>query len=260
MGVAVLKSVAIKSVLSMSLIALIPTAALADKTDDIVNAGVSRTKAGASSQKRIDGIAEETEKIISKFHQTSKVVEGLKVYNDRLRRTLAAQDEAKGKLEQSIEDASLIERQIVPLMLRMISGLEQFIQVDIPFKLEERNERVQRIKGYLNNANISAAERFRNVLQAYSIENSYGQSIDVYTDTLSLSSGEVTVNILQVGRSGLYYQTLNGEQSGYWDKVEKTWTALDGSHNEGITKAIRITQGKESKDLMLLPLAAPEAI
>jgi len=110
------------------------------------------------------------------------VVEGLKVYNDRLRRTLAAQDEAKGKLEQSIEDASLIERQIVPLMLRMISGLEQFIQVDIPFKLEERNERVQRIKGYLNNANISAAERFRNVLQAYSIENSYGQSIDVYTD------------------------------------------------------------------------------
>jgi len=77
---------------------------------------------------------------------------------------------------------------------------------------------------------------------------------------IPMSSGEVTVNILQVGRSGLYYQTLNGEQSGYWDKVEKTWTALDGSHNEGITKAIRITQGKESKDLMLLPLAAPEAI
>jgi len=260
MGVAVLKSVVRKGVLGLSLIALMPMNALADKTDDIVNAGVSRTKAGASSQKRIDTIADDTEKVISKFHQQSKVVEGLKVYNDRLRRTLAAQDEAKGKLEQSIEDASLIERQIVPLMLRMISGLEQFIQVDIPFKLEERNERVQRIKGYLNNANISAAERFRNVLQAYSIENSYGQSIDVYTDTLSLSSGEVTVNILQVGRSGLYYQTLNGEQSGYWDKVGKTWTALDGSHNEGITKAIRITQGKESTDLMRLPLAAPEAI
>ena len=260
MGVAVLKSVVRKSVLSLTLITLIPTTALADKTDDIVNAGVSRTKAGASSQKRIDGIADATEKVIVKFHQQSKVVDGLKVYNDRLRRTLAAQEEAKNKLEQSIEDASLIERQIVPLMLRMISGLEQFIQVDIPFKLDERNARIERIKGYLNNANISAAERFRQVLEAYTTENDYGQSIDVYTDTLSLSGGEVTVNILQVGRSGLYYQTLNGEQSGYWDKANKAWTSLDGSHNEGITKAIRITQGKETTDLMRLPLAAPEAI
>ena len=260
MGVAVLKSVVRKSVMSLSLIALMPAAALADKTDDIVNAGVTRTKAGASAQKRIDSISDETEKVIAKFHQQSKVVEGLKVYNDRLRRTLAAQEEAKSKLERSIEDASLIERQIVPLMLRMISGLEQFIAVDSPFKLDERKERVERIKSYLNNANISAAERFRNVLQAYSIETGYGQSIDVYTDTLSLDGGEVTVNILQVGRSGLYYQTLDGEQSGYWDKAGKAWTALDGSHNEGITKAIRITQGKESTDLMRLPLAAPEAI
>lgn len=260
MRTAVLKSVVRKSVLSLSLIALMPTAALADKTDDIVNSGVSRTKDGVNSQKRIDTIADKTEKVIAKFHQQRKVVEGLKVFNDRLRRSLAAQEAAKGKLQKSIEDASLIERQIVPLMLRMISGLEQFIKVDLPFKVDERNERVVRIKGYLTNANISAAERFSQVLGAYSIENGYGLSIDVYTDTLSISTGDVTVNVLQVGRTGLYYQTLDGSQSGYWDKTNKAWTALESSHNEGITKAIRITQGKESKDLMLLPLAAPEAI
>jgi len=260
MGVAVLKSLVGKSVISLSLFALMPSAALADKTDDIVNSGVNRTKAGASSQKRIDAIADDTEKVVSKFHQQSKVVEGLKVYNDRLRRTIEAQDVAKNKLEQSIEDASLIERQIVPLMIRMIGGLEEFIKVDTPFKLDERNARVQRIKGYLTNANISAAERFRQVLEAYTIESDYGKSIDVYTDTLSINGSDVTVNVLQVGRSGLYYQTLDGDESGYWDTAAKAWTALDGSHNEGITKAIRITQGKESTDLMLLPLAAPEAI
>lgn len=259
MGV-VLKSMVKKSILTVSVIALMPLAALADKTDDIVNSGVNRTKAGAASQKRIDDIADKIDKIISKQQQQSKVVEGLKVYNDRLRRTIEAQEAAKGKLAQSIEDASLIERQIVPLMLRMISGLETFISVDSPFKLEERNARVQRIKGYLTNANISAAERFRQVLEAYSIENAYGQSIDVYTDTLSLNGADVAVNILQVGRSGLYYQTLDGNQSGYWDKANKAWTGLDGSHNEGITHAIRVTQGKETKDLMRLPLAAPEAI
>lgn len=257
MGTAVLKSTVKKSVLGLALLALLPGAALADKTDDIVNKGVSRMKAGAASQKRIDDISEKTDKIISQYHQQRKVVEGLKIYNDRLRRTLTAQQVAMGKLEKSIEDASLIERQIVPLMLRMINGLEKFIVADLPFKLDERSARIERIKGYLTNANISAAERFRQVLDAYSTENSYGTTIAVYTDTVSINSEDVSVNMLQVGRTGLYYQTLDATRSGYWDVTGRVWVELDSSHNEGILKAIRITQGKESKDLMELPLAAP---
>ena len=142
----------------------------------------------------------------------------------------------------------------------MIDGLEKFIAADIPFKLVERRDRVARIKGYLTNANISAAERFRQVLDAYSIENAYGQSIDVFTEELQLDGAAKTVNILQIGRSGLYYQTIDGSQSGYWDKAAKQWQSLEASHNAGISKAIRITQGKEVNDLMTLPVAAPEAI
>ena len=248
------------SVIGITLLALSPLTAWADKTDDIINSGVSRQKSGAASQKRIDDLSERTEKIIAQYHQQRKIVEGLKVYNDRLRRTLVAQEEAMGKLERSIEDASLIERQIVPLMMRMIEGLDRFVQADLPFKKQEREARVQRIRGYLTNANISAAERFRQVLEAYSIENAYGQSIDVYTETLNLPGGELTVNILQVGRSGLYYQTLDGNVSGIWDRREKAWKELDSSHNAGITHAIRITQGKEPKGLMQLPLEAPEVL
>jgi len=251
-------SFAKKGFVGLCLAAFLPSAALADKTDDIVNAGVKRTQSGAASQKRIDDISEKTDKIISEYHQQRKVVEGLKVYNDRLRRTLEAQQVAVTKLERSIEDASLIERQIVPLMMRMIVGLEKFVAADMPFKTTERNARIERIRGYLTNANISAAERFRQVLQAYSIENSYGQTIEVYTDALALSGGEKTVNVLQVGRTGLYYQTLDGNDSGYWDKESKEWKVLDSSYNEGITSAIRMTQGKEVQNLMKLPIAAPQ--
>jgi hypothetical protein len=239
---------------------LIPINAWADKTDEIVNNGKSRIKAGASSQKRIDDIAEKTDKIISQYHQQRKIVEGLKTYNDRLRRTIAAQKEAVGKLERSIEEASLIERQIVPLMIRMIEGLDKFIAADLPFKLDRRQARVERIRGYLTNANVSAAERFRQVLEAYSTENDYGKSISVYTDVIDDGGNNISVNILQVGRAGLYYQTLDGQQSGYWDKASASWVQLDSSHDEGITTAIRITQGKESRDLMTLPLIAPEAL
>ena len=260
MGTAVLKSVVKKSALSLALMALIPTAAMADKTDDIVNSGTGRLKSSTASQKRIDGLSEKTDSIISKYQQQRKNVEVLKKFNDRMRRTLAAQQVAVNKLERSIEDASLIERQIVPLMLSMIDGLEKFIVADIPFKLAERKARLVRIKGYLTNANISAAERFRQVLDAYSIENAYGQSIDTFIEELDLAEGKKTVNILQIGRAGLYYQTTDGISSGYWDKTAKQWVSLDASHNAGIIKAIRITQGKEVNDLMTLPIAAPEAI
>lgn len=242
-----------------ALLVTIPISSFADKTDDIVNRGLSRQNEAAASQKRIDEIAEATDKIISQYQQQSKVVDGLKVYNDRLRRTLTAQEAAMTRLDKSIEDASLIERQIVPLMLKMIDGLDTFINADLPFQRQARLARIERIRGYLDNANISAAERFRQVLSAYTIENDFGKSIGVYTEELDLPEGKKTVNVLQVGRTGLYYQTLNGKESGYWDKAASTWVELDSSHNEGIAQAIRITLDKESPNLMKLPLAAPEA-
>ena len=260
MSTDVLKSVMKTSLVSIALIAMLPSAASADEIDDLVSKGKSRITSGASAQKRIDDLSDKAEKVLADAHKETKSAETLKSFNDRLRRTVTAQEDAKLQLLQSIEDASLIERQIVPLMYRMIDGLEEFVELDLPFKKQERIERIARIRGYLTNANITAAERFRQVLAAYSTESNYGKSIDVYSEELALSSGNLTVNVLQVGRTGLYYQTLDGTKSGYWDKESKAWVDLDSSHNDGITTAIRITQGKESKDLMRLPIIAPEAI
>jgi hypothetical protein len=246
-------------VVSVGAMVFQPGVARADLTDDLVSSGLQRTNDAVASQQAVDDLQEATDKIDTQYQTQEKAVESLLVYNDRLRRTLEAQQVAMAEFERSIEDASLIERQIVPLMLRMISGLERFIGSDAPFKIQERRDRVERIKGYLTNANISAAERFRQVLGAYSIENGYGNSIDVYNDTLDLAGESLSVNIFQVGRSGLYYQTLDGGQSGYWDKSSDTWTELDSSHNAGISHAIRIAQGKVSPGLMMLPIAAPEA-
>ena len=248
-----------KSLLVASMVGLVPSVALADRTDDIVNLGLSRTKDGAASQKRIDDISEKTEKIVQNYNQERKNVETLKKFNERLRRTIQAQEVAKNKLVRSIEDASLIERQIVPLMLSMIDGLEKFIAADLPFKLEERGARVERIKGYLTNANISAAERFRQVLEAYAIESDYGQTVDTFVEELELDGALKTVNVLQVGRTGLYYLTTDGAESGFWDKENRSWTKLDSSYNEGINHSIRMTLNKVTKDLMTLPILAPTA-
>jgi len=246
--------------LVFGLMLVFSTNSLADATDVLIKNGINRQRAAAASQNRIDKIAESTEKIVAKYQQESKGVQSLKVYNDRLRRTVEAQSEVVKKLEQSIENASLIERQIVPLMIRMIGSLEEFIESDLPFKLEERKDRLERIRGYLTNANISAAERFRKVLEAYSIENNYGSTVDVFPEVLTVDGVGKAVNILQLGRSIIYYQTLNEDESGYFDVAEDSWVVLDSSHNQGISRAIKVAQKKVSPELMLLPIPAPEGI
>ena len=109
MSTSVLKSKLKIGVLGFALVVLTPSTAWADATDDIVRAGVNRGKSAIASQRRIDQLSEDTEKIVSKYHQQRKSVEVLKKFNDRLRRTLEAQEVAMSKLERSIEDASLID-------------------------------------------------------------------------------------------------------------------------------------------------------
>ena len=245
---------------ALALSASVVSNSYADATDQLISSGAARAKASAASQARVDQISDNIEKVFRKYQQESKVVENLKAYNDRMRRTLTAQEKAIVDLERSIEDASLIERQIVPLMMRMIEGLDRFVAADLPFEREKRLERVERIRGYLTNANISAAERFRQVLQAYSIEAGYGKTLNVYTDTLTVDGEELSVNVLQVGRTGLYFQTLDGSRSGHWNKSAGVWEELGSSHDDGINHAIRVVQGKEpAESLLKLPVAAPEA-
>lgn len=247
-------------VITVLILSFMSVSVYADKTDSLIENGLKRQRDAAASQKRIDKLADDTDKIIAKYHQQRKVVEGLEIYNGRLSKTLEAQQEGITQLEISIENASLIERQIVPLMIRMVDSLDRFIGSDLPFKLTERKQRIERIRAYLTNANISAAERFRKVLEAYSIEDGYGRSIDVYADTLTVDGAIKTVNILQLGRLAIYYQTLDGLESGFYSLKEQAWQTLNSEYGEGISEAIKVAQKKKSPELMLLPLPAPEGI
>ena len=70
-------------------------------------------------------------------------------------------------LEESIDQVTVIERQIGPLVERMITNLETFVELDIPFLIQERRDRIDFLKDTLDRADVSVAEKFSQVLQAY---------------------------------------------------------------------------------------------
>lgn len=255
-----LKAVALSTVLSAG--ALMGSVAQADQTiDSILQVGQAKTTAGQKSQVRIDKIAEETASLLQDFKTVNKQIEGLRVYNSQLEKQIANQLVVIEELENSIEQVTVMERQIQPLILRMLDGLEQFVALDVPFHTQEREDRLAMLRNNQERSDISAAEKFRQVLEAYKIESEYGRKIDTYKDTLDIGGQEREVNILRVGRIALMYQTTDTELSGAWDQRQRAWVELDsGEYRAAILKGIRIAKKQASIEIMKLPILAPEAL
>ncbi|MYM63480.1 DUF3450 domain-containing protein [Pseudomaricurvus sp. HS19] len=253
------KAVALSTVLSAG--ALIGSVAQADQTlNSILQVGEQKTKLAQNSQQKIDKIADQTTSLLNEFKVVNKQIEGLRVYNAQLEKQLANQLKVITQLEESIGNVTVIERQIQPLILKMLDGLEQFISLDMPFHSGERNERLAALHRNMDRADISVAEKFRQVLEAYKIEAEYGRKIDTYQDTLTVGGQEREVNILRVGRIALMYQTTDLEFSGAWDKRQQAWVELPSSeYRAAILKGIRIAKKQASIELLNLPILSPEA-
>ena len=103
------------------------------------------------------------------------------------------------------------------MMTKMLDSLEVFIALDTPFLLEERAERLERLREMMARSDVSAAEKFRRVIEAYQIENDYGRTIEAYKHTVDVDGVQQEADFLRIGRTALLYQSVDGEVFGMWD-------------------------------------------
>ncbi len=142
----------------------------------------------------------------------------------------------------------------------MIEVLEEFISLDAPFLQEERLARIDLIKTMMDRPDVSLPDKYRRIMEAYQIEMEYGRTIDTMTETITTGNTPVTVEVLRIGRLSIFYQTLDGKESGYWDKQERQWRPLANDYNRSIAKGILIAKKQAPPDLIKLPITAPEQI
>jgi len=157
-----------------------------------------------------------------------------------------------------MDKVSVIERQITPLMIRMITGLEQFVGLDVPFLKDERAKRISSLKQMMDRADINSSEKFRRLLEAYQVEVDYGRTIEAYTALQSVDGQEREVDFLRIGRLELIYLTRDGKKAGSWDQQTKTFVALPDSTISQISKGLRIARKQLAPDMLTLPVHAAE--
>ncbi len=226
----------------------------AQNVDQIISVEGNRIEQGQESQDSIDVVVDATSGIIEQYRAITKEVDGLVVYNTLLQRQIDDQNETLRQMRESIDNVQFVERQILPLLTRMITGLEQFVSLDVPFLIEERSSRVTNLTEVLERADVSAAEKFRVVMEAWQIENDYGRTIEAYTDNVDGRE----VDVLRIGRVALLYQTPDGQTSGSWDKDLNQWIVVDNGFRTAIRNGIRLARNQIGPDLLLLPIAAPK--
>jgi hypothetical protein len=227
---------------------------------EVLSVGHDKNEAARKSQVRIDRIAAETRDLLADYKTVMKQVDGLKVYNARLEKQITNQIRRIKELEKSIDEATVIQRQMMPTIIKMIDGLEEFVRLDVPFHSEEREQRIEFLRNNLDRSDVSIAEKFRQVLEAYKIETEYGRKIDTYAGKAEVDGVERDVNFLRIGRIALLYQTTDTESSGMWNNNTRQFEPLGNEYKSAILKGLRIARKQASIDIMKLPIPAPEDV
>ena len=237
------------------LLVLISITSLASDMESVLEVGRENQQLSATSQEKIDSTERKTDKIINEWKAVAKQVEGLKLYNAQKRIQIQAQLDLMDQLDEQLVQVVVMQRQIPPLAQRMLESLESFISLDTPFRVEERQNRVDLVRASLAKPKVTASEQVRQVLEAYNIEAEYGRKIDTYEDTLA--DGTV-VNILVIGRVGMFYQTKDEQSSGRWNNETGSWDDLPGSYRKPIRNGIRMAKKLAPTDMLMMPVLKGE--
>ena len=229
--------------------------AQSDPTSKAIDATVDANRAARASQQKIDNLDDQTRTMLERYRSASWQAQQLTVYANQLGELVAAQDAEKASLNRQIEEMEQTERELLPLMLRMVQGLEQFISLDLPFLATERKERLDAVKKLMTDPSATNADKFKRILEAWQIEAEYGRS-------LGFERAEIekrTVDVLRVGRTALFYLSADGKKAGTWDAAQNKWIDLDHEHVSEIRRGLRMARETAAPDLLRLPVPVARA-
>ena len=243
------------AILAVSLIA-ISGGVLAQAVDQVLKAEDHRLQLAQESQERINKIVDAKRSLEDDYRAINKEIDGLKVYNRLMKAQVNGQEAQLEDISLSMDQVDVINRQIFPLMERMIDGLEQSIKLDVPFLMDERTKRIDDLKAIMERSDVSVAEKFRKVLEAYQIENDYGSSGEYYTQSLTLDGATRSYNMLRIGRIALFFQSDDYKITGRWDNDKRQWVIDNSARNE-VRKGLRMAKQLIAPELIVVPVHAP---
>lgn len=214
--------------------------------------------AGRQSQQAVDRLSRETEELLREYQRLMQQADYQQAYNAELTQRLQEQTNELQSLQQQLADVQITRLHVMPFLREKTAELKQFITLDLPFEQQARLHSVQKLEALLASSKVAIAEKFRRVMESWQAESDYSYELYSYRGDLTLQGETISVEFLRVGRTALYFQTLDGQRSGYWQASAGQWQELDGQYHSAIRLGIRMALKQLPPQLLSLPLAATE--
>ena len=225
--------------------------------DDTLFVQRSSDLGSKDSQIIVSNLSDERQDLLGQYRLVLQQIDRLIAYNDYVERLIVDQEAQITDIRKQLDQFALIERGIVPLMLDSIDILDKFIDLDVPFLLEERKARVARLRTIMNLSDVTVSEKYRQIMDAYQIETTYGRDIEAYTGLLEIDGESRQVDFLRIGRTSLTYQTPDQEETGFWNKQAGRWEKLPNKYQNYVTQGLRVARKQVTPNLLELPIEAP---
>ena len=249
-----------RTLAALSAAALFALAAWAEEDrpsiEPVVKEQVSADDSAVASQERVAALSDETRDILLQYRQYLRETESLREYGEQLAAQVQSQTDEMEFVKQQLVEIETTAREVLPLMQKMLDTLERFVKLDLPFQLEERRKRVASLREAMHRADVTISEKYRRIIEAYQIETDYGRTLEAYQGDLGEGENIRTVRFLRLGRVALLYQTLDGEETGYFDAQQKQWVE-DDSYRSAVRHGFAVADKASAPDLLEAPVPAP---
>lgn len=225
--------------------------------DSSMNIEKEMNKAAVSAQKTVDKLADQTADDAQTYQMTLQSIDSLKAYNASIEGYIRRQEAEMASIQSQMDGIDGTERAVIPMMEDMIESLEQFVHLDVPFLMPEREKRINFLREMMLRVDVSNSEKYRKILEAYQVENDYGSSVESYEQEITTTEGvKKTVDFLRFGRIALVYQSRDEETRAYWDSASRNFISIGDEYRRSIREGIKMARGQANLGLINLPISS----
>ncbi len=241
-----------RSVIAVALIVGLAVPAQA-QLRDALNAGEQATRRAEQVQEQINQLDDQRTDGVREFRSLLQRRDATALYAKQQELVVKTQRDEIASLSAQIGSIDDIKGQTTPMLLSMVADLKTFVAADLPFRKALRDARIQALEGAMAKPDVSDAERYRLIMEAYQAEMEYGRTISTWEEEITLDGKATTVDMFLYGRVALCYLTKSGKAARY-DRTTGEWKPLSGDYSKDLDKAIRVAQGKRQPEVLFAPV------
>ncbi|MEE2878516.1 MAG: DUF3450 domain-containing protein [Pseudomonadota bacterium] len=215
--------------------------------------GEQATRKAEQVQEQINQLDDQRSDMVSEFRTLLQRTQAAQLYARQQEKVVESQRRELESLQNQLERVDEITAQTTPMLIDMVADLEQFVSADLPFKVEERQERIESLRAAMENPQVPIVEQYRLIIEAYKSEMEYGRTIQTWPEVIDVDGTPVMVDMFLYGRVALVYMSPDRRYAARYDRAQNAWVPVENRFKENIAKAIKVAKGTTTPSVLYAP-------